>query len=688
MILENNIKRQGLGSAWTLVNQKVKCAFLALVLIMGMGAQMPLHAQTEDSFVKPSWWFGAAAGANFNFHRGSTQQFNADLTAPVAFHDGFGVGLYVAPTIEYYKENSMWGMILQFGYDNRQGTFEEMTPCDCPLDMSTDLSYLTIEPSLRFAPGRSNFYLYAGPRLAFVLDQSFDYQQKANPDYAEQEDGPKIEGDFDNVNETVISMQIGAGYDIPLSNQNKRSQMVLSPFIAFHPYFGQAPRSVETWNLTTVRVGAALKFGVGKRNTPKDNNEKALAPVAAAKAQAKVDVDFKVSAPENIPAKRTVRETFPVLNYVFFDAGSTKISNRYVLLKKSEVNDFKEDQVQLYTPANLSGRSERQMVVYYNVLNILGDRMVKNPSSKVNLVGSSEKDPADGREMAESIKTYLVDVFAIDAARITTQGRDKPKIPSEKPGRTEDLVLLREGDRRVSIESNSPGLLMEFQSGPNAPLKPVQVVDIQEAPVESYVTFDNKGSDEEFTSWVLEIEDEDGTIEHFGPYTQEKIAIPGKSIMGTRPEGDYNVKMIGTTESGEKVERESGKVHMVLWTPSKSEEVMRFSITYEFNESNAIAKYDKYLREVVMPKIPRGGKVYIHGHTDDIGNADYNQKLSQARANDVKSTLQKALSDVGRTDVQFETNGFGEDTKSSPFENKHPEGRFYNRAVIIDIVPQ
>jgi hypothetical protein len=47
------------------------------------------------------------------------------------------------------------------------------------------------------------------------------------------------------------------------------------------------------------------------------------------------------------------------------------------------------------------------------------------------------------------------------------------------------------GDRRVSIESNSD-LLMEFQSGPNAPLKPVQIIASQEAPVESYVTFDNK----------------------------------------------------------------------------------------------------------------------------------------------------------------------------------------------------
>jgi hypothetical protein len=86
------------------------------------------------------------------------------------------------------------------------------------------------------------------------------------------------------------------------------------------------------------------------------------------------------------------------------------------------------------------------------------------------LVGSSEQGPADGLAMSESIKTYLVDVFAINPSRISTKGQSKPNIPSEQPGGTLELVL-REGDRRVSIESNSPSLLMEFQSGDGAQLK-------------------------------------------------------------------------------------------------------------------------------------------------------------------------------------------------------------------------
>jgi hypothetical protein len=59
-------------------------------------------------------------------------------------------------------------------------------------------------------------------------------------------------------------MQIGAGYDIPLSTDANKTQFVLSPFVSFQPYFGQNPRSTETWNNTTVRAGVALKFGQGK----------------------------------------------------------------------------------------------------------------------------------------------------------------------------------------------------------------------------------------------------------------------------------------------------------------------------------------------------------------------------------------------------------------------------------------
>ena len=651
--------------------------------------QGTLKAQ-DSTYTRPSWWFGVAGGANLNFYRGSTQELNSSFTAPATFHNGFGVGLFVAPLIEYYRPNALLGVMLQLGYDNRKGSSDEIrTPCNCPADLDADISYITVEPSLRINPFKSNFYLYVGPRLAFNLQKSFTYQLGINPAYPNQATTPAVTGDLSMINKTLLSMQVGAGYDIQLSSLDHKTQFVLSPFVSYQPYFGQNPRSIETLNITTLRVGAAFKFGSGHKNEPKaELTLENIVPIIVAATDTTVtaesDVYFFVNSPENIPTQRQVRETFPLRNYIFFDLGSNKIPSRYVLITKEQVPLFKEEQLEVFTPKELSGRSGREMVVYYNILNILGDRMGKYPTSKIVLVGASDNGRTEGLLMGESIKRYLVDIFGISASRIKVEGRNKPKISSEQPGGTKELVMLREDDHRVSIESSSPALLMEFVSGPEAPLKPVIIAGVEEAPIESYVVFNVMDATEILTSWSIEVMDDKGNGQNFGPYTEEQMSVPGKTLMGNNPEGDYLVTMIGTSRNG-KVIRKEATVHMVQWTPPVDEETTRFNIIYEFNQSKAIMIYDKYLSEIVTPKIPKGGTVIIQGHTDAIGSEKNNLRLSLARANDVKSILVKSLQKAGRNDVKFEVIGFGENQEFAPFENNLPEERFYNRSVIIDI---
>jgi len=73
---------------------------------------------------------------------------------------------------------------------------------------------------------------------------------------------------------------------------------------------------------------------------------------------------------------------------------------------------------------------------------------------------------------------------------------------------------------------------MEFQSGPDAPLRPVTINVVQQAPLDSYVSFNVDKGNKAFSSWSLVITDEKGIVQNFGPYTQEKVSIPGKSILG------------------------------------------------------------------------------------------------------------------------------------------------------------
>jgi outer membrane protein OmpA-like peptidoglycan-associated protein len=467
-------------------------------------------------------------------------------------------------------------------------------------------------------------------------------------------------------------MQIGAGIDIALSSSKNKTQFVLSPFASFHPYYGQNPRSVETLNITTIRAGIALKMGLGHRIIAKEEVVEVVDP----------EVEFSVFAPTNVPAKRRVREVFPLRNYIFFTEGNTKIPSRYSLLKKEEVKNFGENQLEMVTPILPSGRSERQMDVYYNLINIVGIRMVHYPLTSIVLVGSSENGPTEGLQMARSVATYLLDTFDIDPERIKAQGQFKPKVPSAKKGKKNELYLLSDSDRRVTIETLSPELLAEFKSGPRTAI--VSASHQDEAPETSFVQLEVKGAEKALTSWYVQMEDSLGKTSTFGPFTKDKTSLSGQSILENKPEGDYTIKLIGSTKSGKTIHQET-KAHVVLWKPIQIDEGVRFSILFEFDESKAIGMYDKYLVEVVAPKIPKDGVVLVHGHTDTIGNVNYNLKLSKSRANDVKNTLEKALQQLGRTDVKFEITGFGEDSNYAPFKNEYPEERFYNRTVIIDI---
>lgn len=638
-----------------------------LVITISIFSFTRVNAQLEE-YTKPSWMFGVAAGANFNFYRGSTFMLNESFTPPTAFHNGNGLGLFIAPSIEYQKPGAKLGFLFQAGYDSRKGSFNQVTtPCNCPADLDAKVSYFTIEPSIRYTPFNSSFYLYGGPRFAFVQDKSFTYSQGTNPDFPLQVQNPDVKGNFSDVNKNIISMQIGMGYDIPLNATTSKTQFVLSPFVAYHPYFGQNPRGVETWNVNTLRAGVLLKFGQGHLVNTTVNES----------------VVFSATPPSNVKSVKVVREVFPIRNYVFFNEGSSEIPNRYVLLNKNQVKDFKEDQVQLYTPKNMSGRSERQMVVYYNILNILGDRMVKNPNTKITLVGSSENGRQEGIVMAQNIKNYLTSVFGINETRIAIEGRDKPEVPSAQIGGTNELNLLKEGDRRVSIESNSPELLIEFQSGKNASLKPIEIVTGNQN-INNDVVFNIDGAEENLKLWSLQIKDDKNNTQNFGPYTAEKVSIPRKTIMGNQPEGYYKIVMTGTTKSGKTISEES-TLHLTPYVAPIVQESIRFSVIYEFNESKSIAIYDKYLTDIVAPKIPKNATVIITGHTDVIGEADYNKNLSLERANDVKNILETSLAAAGRNDVTFKVAGEGEDEKLAPFENKYPEERFYNRTVVIDI---
>ena len=653
-------------------------------MLLGLAATLPAQ---EELRTQPKFWLGVSGAANYNMYTGTTQTLNSTLVAPAAFHEGSGVGGFASLLLEY-RPIPVVGLTLNLGYDGRGGAFNQViSPCNCPEDLKTGLSYATIQPSIRISPFGPNFYAFLGGAYNYNLNKSFAYT-------FDQNNGNLFttsEGEFSNVRQHVFSTHIGIGYDIQLSAWNSATQVALSPFISYHPYFGQAPRDIESWSLSTIRVGLALKFGKGivnekapeKLETPLAEKKPAVIPAKEvpltkqdnALATTDNDVKFTVRAPLTVPVKRKINEAFPLRNYVFFEAGSTEIPKRYIRMTTAQAAAFELEQLRSSDPKDQVGRSARQMKVYYNIINIVGYRLGQNPTVLVTLTGSSAGDgPEMGKEYAESVKRYLVDVFGIRPIRITTEGRNQPLHPSELPGGKNYLTMLREGDRRVDITATSTQLLL-----------PLQIDVVQADPLDSRILFNVKSDKKQtLTSWNVEATDEKGITQHFGPYTRNQESISGNTILGGNQKGKYKFIVTGTTPNGLVVRKES--TIDLIRNEEPKEEALRFSILFDFDEPRVVENYKNFLIEEVATHIANNGKVIIHGHTDIVGSNEYNMNLSEQRATDIMEILQKATYDAGKTGVVFDVIAFGMDAENAPFGNKLPEERFYNRTVIIDIV--
>jgi outer membrane protein OmpA-like peptidoglycan-associated protein len=73
-------------------------------------------------------------------------------------------------------------------------------------------------------------------------------------------------------------------------------------------------------------------------------------------------------------------------------------------------------------------------------------------------------------------------------------------------------------------------------------------------------------------------------------------------------------------------------------------------------------------------------RIEVSGHTDNVGSASLNKRLSRSRAQSVKSYLESQGVDAGR--IEFE--GYGFDRPIAP--NETPEGRAANRRVEIEVI--
>jgi outer membrane protein OmpA-like peptidoglycan-associated protein len=124
----------------------------------------------------------------------------------------------------------------------------------------------------------------------------------------------------------------------------------------------------------------------------------------------------------------------------------------------------------------------------------------------------------------------------------------------------------------------------------------------------------------------------------------------------------------------------TGEAIKMAYSNEITNEISSKSYQIQFETGSAIIKSESYaeLDEILKSSVVAEGlKVGVYGHTDNVGNSDSNQKLSEERANSVKNYLISK----GLLEKRIESKGFGQNQPIA--DNKTANGKAQNRRVQI-----
>jgi outer membrane protein OmpA-like peptidoglycan-associated protein len=644
----------------------------AAMLVMG-GV---VNAQAQQMYDGAPWRFGIFGGMNFNIIGtgaqtlaliGNEQFAQEHVNGTTDIIDGTGLGFYTGALVEY-NPGTLFGGQLRVGLDDRRVKFNDWDVANPSTNtrFTARMSYVSIEPMLRVNLGNPNFRLLAGPLLSFKVATKYDYTPGRD-----ETSTAVVDQEIDGTNSFTYGVSGGLGYDILLNSKSASStKWYLTPFVDASYMMDQrqnnrnATDRNDTWVTTSIRGGFELKFGSAPM---------APAPVVEVATDMPL-IDLALRAPNAITEERSLVEFFPLRNYIFFNQGSTTVPSKYVQLNTSQAQSFQE-QTLMNDPGTGSGssmdRSQRQMNVYYNALNVFGDRLRANPSSKITLIGGAPSQ-TDALAMANSVKDYLVNTFGIDAGRIATKGQIRtPNASGTRATPKEDLPLVAEENIRVEVQTDDQNLL-----------KPVQIRSTQTSLLDNdlVVNVNSRGPIADYTVAITG----NGYSQTYGPYSGTTQRIDARPILQGASSGDYTATVTARTADNRTVVKQQNFRLVRQTAPPTTGQ--RFSILFEYDESKTVQTYEQFLRQEVAPKIPNNSTIVIHGHTDRIGLDDYNLELSSRRAMETQNVLQDEMRKMGRT-VTVDPYGFGEDESRAPFTNSSPEGRYYDRTVMIEVIP-
>lgn len=665
-------------------------------------------SESKDSSFLPSY-FGFYGSFNMNFHSADLREMpEFNLLVP-KFATGTSKGFSLGAFYEYpFSKSTAINLKAIFNYDKSD------ISGDAPLGLliktengnynfhhrlTSNLSGLKLEPLAK---------IKLWHQLSLLVGANVGISIKKSTEHSETLLSGALDPDSNNLTKTnhwsqeSIGLQAalsgGLSYDFAVSRKNK----YLLGFSILYSYGFADIVDELTYDVNSIRFG--INLSLSNENIPEEIKTRKTVPPPpppfveapmppppqiAVKEDPLVLEDFKrnlikdslklesypdISANKITIKTQKIKNTHPILNYIFFEKNSSEFKNEYIVYNSTNIMTDNVKELSIKYVNNLNA--------YYNVLNIIALRMKQNPNSGIILKGidnvlSDKSVPHLAEKRAQTIRDYFVKIWEINPSRIEIKTEKQDKDISDK----DDYELLNAELQRVEIipAKNSDILLspVEFSEEINS-ISPEKLVFKQK--IESRKILQN-------TSLYLN-DKELSTEEQNYSETDSTFTIETPKILNLLM-GNKQLEIFSRTELNDTSHKINSTVFSnKIYIPKNVEEtgnnelnnfkIERYRlILFDFDESQ-LSRQNKLILNNLADNVHPDSEIDIRGFTDEIGEEDYNLKLSTERARFVAEYLTYIL----KTKHKINYTGEGE---SNIFSNKSPEGRFLNRTVNITI---
>ncbi|MBK9248264.1 MAG: OmpA family protein [Ignavibacteria bacterium] len=669
--------------------------------------------------------YGAFGNYNLNMYQADFRSIPTVPSCCPLYEDGSGSGysaglLYEIPLAEQFR------LALRAGYSTRNGTMKrtETTTVAGNLpgvfehQVDATLADIGIEPLFGYNP-LGSLWVNIGGRLAYVSTNTFSQKETLiSPTTGVFSNGATVRNEFidqpiPESSALYAALMGGVSYDVPLNSHNT---LLIAPEILFS--FGVTPVvSGLKWNSHSLRFGLALKYSPQHSPTPRFEKIQKIdtirrdAPVPAisvvpgkeritlftqelgdeiltTETLQRTDTMFvplpvkkkdiltaSVAATgvnakgDEIPTVKIEVEEFSstqmttLLNYIFFDESSSAIPKRYRQLNENETVQFREDKINDPNPLS----------TYYQILNILGKRMLRYPGATVTLVGCNADIGAEkgnlglSKQRAEAVKVYLTKRWNVPASSIKIETRNLP----EKAALSQREEGYQE-NRRVEISSSNPAIIAQKITNDT----------VRKANPPSVRFRSQVMSTHPPATWSLTAEQNGTILKRF----EGTGNVPGTLDWnmdqdGTHPRTEQGITYtLSVTDTAKTSVSESNTIAVELNTIQRKKlervsdkEIERYSLILFKIRSTEINAINKPIIDVIKKNIDKNTTIKITGYSDRLGDEHANELLAIGRA-------KAAAAALGIPENKASIIGKG---NADTYDSSLPEGRLYTRTVDV-----